>query len=310
MQDVLTNRERYIGGSDIPVILGISPFKTRWQLVQEKASGKVETQSDNDTFTEKYKNYGNVMEPKIRDYINEDVEDKFVEGKYTNEKEKVRCHTDGENLTTIIEIKTASKIYDAFDDYSTYKPQLIFYMNKQQKNGILYVYERPDNFDEEFDPLRLHKYEVDLKDYKEYAKILDAEVAKFWNDVEKVKENPLLTEQDLKPNEVVVLTNKIIILEEQLKKMKEIENQCKDLKDNLYKVMQDNNIKNWETPNGTKISMVEEVKDSTTIVKKFDTDSFKDENEELYKKYEKNYVETKKGKKGYVKITLPKNKEE
>ena len=31
--DVSEDRDKYIGGSDIPVILGLSPFKTRWQLL-------------------------------------------------------------------------------------------------------------------------------------------------------------------------------------------------------------------------------------------------------------------------------------
>ena len=35
--DVAEGRDKYIGGSDIPVIMGLSPFKTRWQLLLEKA---------------------------------------------------------------------------------------------------------------------------------------------------------------------------------------------------------------------------------------------------------------------------------
>ena len=37
MDTVRDERWRYIGGSDIPAIMGISPFKTRFQLLQEKA---------------------------------------------------------------------------------------------------------------------------------------------------------------------------------------------------------------------------------------------------------------------------------
>ena len=37
MQDVTKDRDKYIGGSDIAAILNISKFKTRWQLLKEKA---------------------------------------------------------------------------------------------------------------------------------------------------------------------------------------------------------------------------------------------------------------------------------
>ena len=36
MQDVTKDRDKYIGGSDVPIIMGLSPFKTRWQLLREK----------------------------------------------------------------------------------------------------------------------------------------------------------------------------------------------------------------------------------------------------------------------------------
>ena len=62
MQDtVKQDRDKYIGGSDIPAIMGISQFKTRYQLLREKAG------LEQDTFTgNKYTEYGNIMEPKIR----------------------------------------------------------------------------------------------------------------------------------------------------------------------------------------------------------------------------------------------------
>ena len=36
-QTVSKNREKYIGGSDVPIIMNISQFKTRYQLLLEKA---------------------------------------------------------------------------------------------------------------------------------------------------------------------------------------------------------------------------------------------------------------------------------
>ena len=37
MQAVTIDRDKYIGGSDIPIILGISHFKSRFDLLLEKA---------------------------------------------------------------------------------------------------------------------------------------------------------------------------------------------------------------------------------------------------------------------------------
>ena len=63
MQDVTKDRSKYIGGSDIPAIMGISHFKTRFDLLLEKAQLQ-ENQFDGNSYTE----YGNELEPKIRDY--------------------------------------------------------------------------------------------------------------------------------------------------------------------------------------------------------------------------------------------------
>ena len=65
MQNVKVDRDKYIGGSDIPIIMGISQFKTRFELLLEKAGLKENTFDGNE-----YTEYGNIMEPKIRDYIN------------------------------------------------------------------------------------------------------------------------------------------------------------------------------------------------------------------------------------------------
>ena len=70
--DVTIDRDLYIGGSDVPVIMGISTFNTRWGLLQEKAGLKENTFNGT-----KYTEYGNVLEPKIRDYINKKSQEKI-----------------------------------------------------------------------------------------------------------------------------------------------------------------------------------------------------------------------------------------
>ena len=63
---VKTDRNLYTGGSDVSAIMGLSPFKTRWDLLQEKAEIKPIEQISNP-----YIEYGNTLEPLVRDYINE-----------------------------------------------------------------------------------------------------------------------------------------------------------------------------------------------------------------------------------------------
>ena len=159
-KSVKEDREKYIGGSDIPVIMGISPFKTRYELLLEKA-GLKEDDFEGNQFTE----YGNMMEEKIISYINEKYDTAFVEGKHI--EGDIRCHTDGENKDYILEIKTTSEIHENVDDYRTYLVQLLFYMYHAKRHlGMLAVYERPEDFNEEFEKERLHIYSVKIEDYE------------------------------------------------------------------------------------------------------------------------------------------------
>ena len=115
MQAVTVDREKYIGGSDIPIIMEISPFKTRFDLLLEKAQLKENTFLGNE-----YTEFGNELEAKIRNYINIQklskkpyVEDKKIVG-------DIRCHTDGFNGETVLEIKTTSQIHEKLVDYKVY----------------------------------------------------------------------------------------------------------------------------------------------------------------------------------------------
>ena len=124
--DVTIDRDKYVGGSDVPVIMGISPFKTRWDLLLEKAGLKENTFTGNE-----YTEYGKVMEPKIRDYINRKLKKKFEPNQVVNGD--IRCNTDGFNGTCVLEIKTTSQVHDNVDDYKIYLVQLLLYM---QENGV------------------------------------------------------------------------------------------------------------------------------------------------------------------------------
>lgn len=295
-KSVKENRENYIGGSDIPIILGISPFKTRYELLLEKAGLKEIEEVDNE-----YTRYGNTMEEKIRDYINKTYEKDFKEGKHIIND--IRCHTDGEDKDCILEIKTTSQIYEKVDDYKNYLVQLLFYMHYAKKCfGYLAVYERPSDFNEEFEEKRLKTYRIDIEDYKELLEQINQSLDKFRIDLSKLKENPFLTEEELIPTDLTSIPNKIIALEERLQEYKKIEQEQKELKEKLKEMMKEKNVKKWETPNGVKIILVEDGEDK--IVRKFNEKLFKDNNLDLWEEYSEEVVQ--KGKSGYVKITIPK----
>ena len=294
-KSVKDDRERYIGGSDSPIILGISPFKTRYELLLEKA-GLKEDDFEGNIYTE----YGNVMEEKIRNYINEKYDTAFVEGKHI--EGDIRCHTDGENKDYILEVKTTSEIHENVDDYKTYLVQLLFYMYHTKRHlGMLAVYERPEDFNEEFEKERLHIYSVKIEDYEELINKINNAVDQFRIDLQKLKENPFLTEEDLLPIDLTKISYEIIVLENKLKEYKKIEQEQKELKEQLKKAMEEKGIKSWQTPNGAKITLVEDGKDKEVM--KFNEEKFMEENQDIYN----NYLETKiqKGKSGYVLITLP-----
>ena len=313
-ESVSKDREKFIGGSDIPIIMEISPFKSRFDLLLEKAGYK-KNDFEGNVFTE----YGNTMESKIRDWLNEDEAVTFVEGKHimdipngwcehTNGM-RIRCHTDGENdaLDTILEIKTTSQVFDSLEDYQIYLVQILFYMYMTEKHfGILAVYKRPDDMSEEFDENNLQLWHIDIADHKDLIVEIKKAVARFLDDLQKVKSNPFITEDELLPAEIPEITRRIIAFEQQVSRMKELEKKIKDEKDRLKTAMERAGVKHWETPNGYKITLIPDSEDRAEQEESFNAEKFMAEHPRMVKKYMETKTIIKKGKKGYVKITAPK----
>lgn len=306
-ESVKQDREKFIGGSDIPVIMNLSPFKTRFSLLLEKAGYKADTFEGNE-----YTEYGNTLEPKIRDYINKDLDIPFIEGKHTRDASEgeiigIRCHTDGERLNNnsfeILEIKTTSKIYEHLDDYKIYLVQLLFYMvNCNARYGRLAVYERPDDLSEDFNPERLQVWALDIGDYTSLVSEIGKALDSFIEDLQKVKENPFITEDELLPAEIPDITRRILAFESQLAYFNDIESKIKREKDRLKKAMETAGVKSWLTPSGYRITLVADGEDTTKDV--FNEAKFKDEHPKTYSKYLEPKI--KKGAKGYIEITAPK----
>lgn len=296
--DVTIDRNKYIGGSDIPIIMGLSPFKTRWELLQEKA-GLIENDFEGNRYTE----YGNIMEPKIREFINEIEVSKFKpDMKISGD---IRCHVDGLYSDTILEIKTTSNIHDTVNEYKIYLVQLLLYMDVYNVDyGLLAVYSRPADFNEEFDAKRLRVFNIDREAYRYLLIEIYKAIECFRNDLNKLRANPLLTEADLMPKEVTDLAEKLLSVENYIKELKHKEKEYESVKKALYESMCRYNIKSFVGIDGSKITKVDEVpaKEYRTLV--FDEDVFKCENEALYAMYTKEVTKKKAGRKGYVKITF------
>ena len=122
--DVSIDRDKYIGGSDIPAVLGISKFTTRWQLLLEKA-GLAERPFAGNRYTE----YGHIIEPQIRDYINLVRQTNFVPNRVINGD--IRYHSDGFNGEAVLEVK------DRLEKMGSITKETKFYNNTSFKNSIL-----------------------------------------------------------------------------------------------------------------------------------------------------------------------------
>ena len=298
--DVSQDRDKYIGGSDIPAILGISKFTTRWQLLLQKAGLEERSFTGN-----RYTEYGHYIEPLIREHINRVYNTNFQPNRVINGA--IRYHSDGFNGVCVLEVKSTSEIYSSVDGYKVYLVQLLKGMEENHvEKGLLAVYERPEDLSRVFEPKRLQVFEIRLEDYKGLLDYINREIDKFLADLERLKENPLLSEQDFLPVNpgMVTLTNKILAFEKQLVALKEIENQCKEAKKQLYNEMLKHGVPSWTLPNGTKITKVDEVPGKTKTVTEFDSEAFKAENPSLYQKYLKKVNKTSNGRAGYVRITV------
>ena len=293
---VKTDRNLYTGGSDVSAIMGLSPFKTRWDLLQEKA-GLKENDFDGNIFTE----YGVVLEPLVRDYINETYCRDFEPAVKIDGDLRGNC--DGIDEVGLLEIKTTSHVYDTLDDYKGYLVQILFYMKIfNVQHAMLAVYHRNEDFSTDFDPSRLQVIPIDIKDHLDTMDEVEQAIDLFRKDLQELKENPLLCEEDFMPNEIVEVTGKIIELENQLAAYKQMEAELKEFKSKLKVAMEEYGIKTWRLYDGTKITLVPDGEDKE--VEEIDLKALQKDHPELFGEGSK-YVKRKrkKGRSGYVRIT-------
>ncbi len=300
--DVTEDRNQYIGGSDLSAIMGLSPFKTRYHLLLEKAGLEDRSFQGN-----KYTEYGHIIEPQIRDYINKEYNHSFLPNRVIDGD--FRYHSDGHEFGCVLEVKSTSSIHQTVDEYMLYLVQLVKGMEEnEEENGILAVYDRPEDLDPVFTPKRLQIFPITMADYLPLLQQVNEEIDRFRLDLERLKNNPLLTEEDFIPDSTALLqiASDVVKFENQLAMLKEIEAQCKEAKKQLYKEMQKHGVKSWTSPGGAKITMVEEIPATTKTVTEFDAEAFKVSHPRLYKQFANEVEKKVPGKSGFVRITLPK----
>ena len=174
------------------------------------------------------------------------------------------------------------------------------------EKGLLAVYSRPEDFSTDFDAERLATFDIDIEVYKPLLDEVKDEIECFRADLERLKDNPLLAEQDLHPKEMIAISQKVVEIERRMADYKALEAEQKKVKQALFEAMKKYGVKTWETPSGIKITRVDGTEATTEIVTEFDAESFKAENPALYEMYQHDVEKKKAGRAGFVKVTLPK----
>ena len=303
--DVTKDRYKWIGGSDIKTIMGLDPFKTRWQLLLEKAQIVEPEEVDNE-----YTRDGHRNEELIRNYYNDNIfkNDPLEETQTFSEDNVYRYNADGQNSELVWECKRVGEItYNLINDprdkeCKKYLVQLLKGMeiNKKEK-GLLTISLRDGEF---YDNPELKEFYININDYQDYLKEIDECVTMFLEDLNKLRNNPDLQESDFIPTDIVNYVNQIQVIEDRLKAYKQLEKEQEELKTKLYESMLEAGVKTWITTNNLKITLVNEVPSSVVTEEKFDEEAFKKENEKEYNKYLKTVERKKNGRKGYIKISV------
>lgn len=269
MGDTVTvNRKKYIGGSDLPNILGLNEIKyPQGDSIFTFAKKKMNI-IPNDFKGNPYTKYGQLMEPIIREYINSANGTNYVEESIIDEELLQRGNTDGIDRDTteyppMIEVKTFGEAKGLDVEY--YTPQGRFYMERFDQDQIAYVgYPRPENFytgvdydlengdeffDLSFDPDKLVIEVVD-RDPVEWEKI-QARITAFQNACEELEKNPDMTLDEWNTlfygSDIVKTQNQLIALEDKLIGFKDIKAQHDEMKLKLIEQFEKYNVKTLDT---------------------------------------------------------------
>ena len=286
-------RKSRIGGTDIAVILGLSPWKTPYQLWLEKTSS-VATQATNEAMR-----YGIMMEPVIRDwYINETGILIQVPNSPVVHAEFDYCvaSVDGIAFDRVLEIKTSKSDRDWGEPGSDeipvyYRTQVEWYLaicNRQIADVVVLFPGRM--------PL-IYRVEAD----KELQSMLFDAAHDFWRRVQENDPPPISTFTDVQlrfghhstAGEITASASieyALAELKDIQTTIKELEDKATELKTGVLSFMGDldtivdlagNRLATWKLAKGSK---------------RFDVDAFKTAQPELYEQF----VVTKNGSRRFI----------
>ena len=204
----LTDRQKWlkwrkggIGSSDVPIIMGVSRFKTPLQLYQEKISDSLEE----DTTNQFIKDQGNNAETKIRAFYEMMVGVDFAPCLVENSDYPfMRASLDGrtESKKQICEIKLIGKDkFDAAkqqgsvpDDYYPQVQHQLLVSGADRCYFLCYLYDKDDMFFK--NAMTMEKFcMIEVRSDKDYQDKMLAKCALFWNNVVS-KTPPDLTDRD------------------------------------------------------------------------------------------------------------------
>ena len=247
------------------------------------------------------------------DYINSIYELKFKENTNINEELGLRSNCDGldKDAGLLLEIKTNAGDKTTYEDVYDYVLQMQMYMFQfNVEKGYLVQYKRPENFwsglnyetqhtddyfNQDFDHEWISVMEI-KRDDKLIQQIL-SKAEKFWIDVERLKQNPEMNEQEFYFGDNLVeyndTINKLSVLEKELNRLSEMEKEAKNQREILYGLMEKVGVKTIVTD----ALMITKVNPTTT--KTIDSKKLNEEMPEIAEQYTKVS-----NKKGYVKITV------
>lgn len=300
-ETVEIDRSQYIGGSDIPIILGISGFTKPNKLAQLK--NKVIPYENKKTL---YTEFGHIFEPFIREVANKKFNMNTVPCCKTSEELGLRANCDGYDSknSLLLEVKTNNGEHEDKTDYIV---QIHFYMAMYDvKKCILAEYGRTKEEEEVinellesnasdeklnevasklFDKNRIHFTEIDYNEELENKiffcienfKNIDFEMAKRNNNFEIMCKiyGKLETEKDRENFE------KMSKVMESLDDFFEDKNIINGIEKNMVEFINQDFIKE-KIKNG-KYDFFKYK--SATVSNKFDTKAFKKENPNIYQNY-------------------------
>jgi predicted phage-related endonuclease len=220
MDNVKENRDKYIGGSDLPRIMSESNL---YKFALEKL---------NPTFEgNEYTYYGQFMEPIIREYVNQQYDYNFAPDTLFKGIYRANCDGICPKSNKLLEVKTHGSNIDVMK----YISQIQGYLNLYEINHcILASYERPVNFftwgditdrqsyNLEFDLTRLEIFYI-FRDKQMWTKI-DKKASKFFKGLQALRKNPNLTEREFN---ILVYGKTFVEAVESYQGTKYLENFCR-----------------------------------------------------------------------------------